>query len=106
MSAYIRVENLYKSFRTKSEVNQVLKGIDLNIEKGEIYGIVGFSGAGKSTLVRCINRLEEPDSGKVWIGDTEITALGKRQLTARRRKIGMIFRQFYHTKRSFYIFDL
>ncbi len=94
MSAYIRVENLYKSFKTKNEVNQVLKGIDLNIEKGEIYGIVGFSGAGKSTLVRCINRLEEPDSGKVWIGDTEITALGKRQLTARRRKIGMIFQQF------------
>lgn len=94
MSAYIRVENLYKSFKTKNEVNQVLKGIDLNIEKGEIYGIVGFSGAGKSTLVRCINRLEEPDCGKVWIGDTEITALGKRQLTARRRKIGMIFQQF------------
>ena len=94
MGAYIRIENLYKSFKTKNEVNQVLKGIDLNIEKGEIYGIVGFSGAGKSTLVRCINRLEEPDSGKVWIGDTEITALGKKQLTARRRKIGMIFQQF------------
>ena len=94
MSAYIRIENLYKSFKTKSEVNQVLKGIDLNINRGGIYGIVGFSGAGKSTLVRCINRLEEPDSGKVWIGDTEITALSKKQLTARRRKIGMIFQQF------------
>ncbi|MBQ9869724.1 MAG: ATP-binding cassette domain-containing protein [Ruminococcus sp.] len=94
MSSYIRIENLCKTFRTKKEKNQVLKGIDLEIEKGDIYGIVGFSGAGKSTLVRCINRLEEPDSGKIWIGDTEITALAKRALTERRKKIGMIFQQF------------
>ncbi|SFC47025.1 methionine ABC transporter ATP-binding protein [Ruminococcus albus] len=94
MSAYIRTENLYKSFYNKKEKNDVLKGIDLNINKGEIFGIVGFSGAGKSTLVRCINRLEEPDSGKVWIGDTEITALNKKQLAERRKKIGMVFQQF------------
>lgn len=94
MSAYIRINDLHKSFRNKGEVNHVLSGIDLEINKGEIYGVVGFSGAGKSTLVRCINRLEEPDSGKVWIGDTEITALNKKQLTLRRQKIGMIFQQF------------
>lgn len=70
MSAYIRIKDLHKSFHNKGEVNHVLSGIDLEINKGEIYGVVGFSGAGKSTLVRCINRLEEPDSGKVWIGDT------------------------------------
>ncbi len=94
MSAYIRIEGLYKSFRTKKEVNEVLSGIDLEIEKGDIYGVVGFSGAGKSTLVRCINRLEEPDKGRIFIGDTEMTALSKKELTKRRRKIGMIFQQF------------
>lgn len=94
MSSYIKIEGLYKSFKNKKEENQVLKGIDLDIEKGDIFGIVGFSGAGKSTLVRCINRLEEPNSGKIFIGDTEITALNKKQLTERRKKIGMIFQQF------------
>ena len=91
---FIEVKQLYKTFHTKKKDIEVLKGIDLSVEKGEIYGIVGFSGAGKSTLVRCINRLEEPDSGSVKIGDKEITALGKAQLNAQRRKIGMIFQQF------------
>ena len=92
--SYIRIEDLHKSFRTKKEENKVLKGVDLEIEKGDIFGVIGFSGAGKSTLVRCINRLEEPDSGKVFIGDTDMTALSKKELAARRRKIGMIFQQF------------
>ncbi len=91
---FIEVKQLYKTFHTKKKDIEVLKGIDLSVEKGEIYGIVGFSGAGKSTLVRCINRLEEPDSGSVKIGDKEITALGKAQLNAQRRKIGIIFQQF------------
>lgn len=94
MSAYIKIEDLHKTFKNKKEKTEVLKGIDLSINKGDIYGIVGFSGAGKSTLVRCINRLEEPDSGKIWIGDTEITALNKKQLAERRKKIGMVFQQF------------
>lgn len=94
MGGYIRIENLYKTFRTKKEENKVLNGVNLEIEKGDIFGVVGFSGAGKSTLVRCINRLEEPDSGKIWIGDTEITALSKKELEDRRRKIGMVFQQF------------
>lgn len=94
MSSYIRTENLYKSFRTKGNNVQVLKGINLEVQKGDIYGVVGFSGAGKSTLVRCINRLEEPDSGKVFIGETEITALSKRELATKRRKIGMVFQSF------------
>lgn len=94
MSGYIRIENLCKTFRTKKEENRVLNGINLEIEKGDIFGVVGFSGAGKSTLVRCINRLEEPDSGRIWIGDTDITALSKKELEDRRRKIGMVFQQF------------
>lgn len=94
MSGYIRIENLCKSFKSKDSENHVLRGVNLEIEKGDIFGVVGFSGAGKSTLVRCINRLEEPDSGKIYIGDTDITALSKKELAERRRKIGMVFQQF------------
>ncbi len=91
---FIEVNQLYKTFHNKNKSVEVLKGIDLAVEKGEIYGIVGFSGAGKSTLVRCINRLEEPDSGTVRIGEHVITSLGKAQLDRQRRKMGMIFQQF------------
>lgn len=91
---FIEVSQLYKTFQNKNQRIEVLKGIDLVVEKGEIYGIVGFSGAGKSTLVRCMNRLEEPDSGRIRIGDMEITALGKAALNEQRRKVGMIFQQF------------
>lgn len=91
---YIEIKNLKKTFKTKDKEIEVLKGIDLNVKKGEIYGIVGFSGAGKSTLVRCVNRLEEPDSGIVRIGDDIITELSKSELDKRRSRIGMIFQQF------------
>ena len=91
---FIEVKQLYKTFHTQKQDIEVLRGIDLSVGKGDIYGIVGFSGAGKSTLVRCINRLEEPDSGSVRIGDKEITSLGKAELNRQRRKIGMIFQQF------------
>ena len=91
---FIEVKQLYKTFHTKKQDIEVLRGIDLSVGKGDIYGIVGFSGAGKSTLVRCINRLEEPDGGSVRIGDKEITSLGKAELNRQRRKIGMIFQQF------------
>lgn len=94
MSGYIRIENLCKTFRTRKEENKVLNGVNLEIEKGDIFGVVGFSGAGKSTLVRCINRLENPDSGKIYIGDTDIMLLSKKALATRRRKIGMVFQQF------------
>lgn len=91
---FIEVSQLYKTFHSKGQDIEVLKGINLTVDKSEIYGIVGFSGAGKSTLVRCINRLEEPDSGTVRIGEHEITSLGKAELNRQRRKIGMIFQQF------------
>ena len=90
----IKISNLSKTFKTPYGNIEVLKNIDLEIEKGDIFGIIGFSGAGKSTLVRCINRLEEPDTGKILIGDKEITALGKKDLREARKKIGMIFQQF------------
>ena len=92
--SFIEIKDLHKTFADKNKSNLVLNGIDLSVEKGDIFGIVGFSGAGKSTLVRCINRLEEPDSGSVVIGGVDITALSKKELALERRKIGMIFQSF------------
>ena len=90
----IRITNLNKSFVTPESKIQALRNINLEIKKGDIYGIVGFSGAGKSTLIRCLNRLEEPDSGTINIGGKEITRLSKRDLRQARKKIGMIFQHF------------
>lgn len=91
---FISIKGLTKTFHTKDGDIEVLKGIDLNIQKGDIFGIVGFSGAGKSTLIRCLNRMETPDSGTVKIGENEITSLGRKELNRYRQKIGMIFQHF------------
>lgn len=90
----IIIKNLNKVFNTSYGRIEVLKGINLEIQKGDIFGIVGFSGAGKSTLIRCLNFLEQPDSGTIIIGDKEITAMDEKELRIARRKIGMIFQQF------------
>ena len=90
----IRLENIHKNFRQKNKDIYALKGIDLTIEKGDIYGIIGYSGSGKSTLVRCINLLERPTSGKVYFKDEDITSHSEKRLVPVRRKIGMIFQQF------------
>ena len=71
----IEVKDLHKTFRDDKKSVDVLKGISFSVGKGEIFGIVGFSGAGKSTLVRCMNRLEEPDSGEVIINGKQIILL-------------------------------
>ena len=92
--SFLEIRELRKTFHTKERDIEVLKGINLSVNKGEIYGIVGFSGAGKSTLVRCINRLEEPDSGSVILDGKDITGLNKKELNLERSKIGMIFQQF------------
>jgi D-methionine transport system ATP-binding protein len=68
--------------------------VDLDIEKGEIFGIIGYSGAGKSTLARCINRLEEADKGEITVGGVNIRSLNTDDLLRERRNIGMIFQQF------------
>lgn len=91
---FIEIRGLTKTFHTRDGDLNVLKGIDLSIDKGEIFGIIGFSGAGKSTLARCINRLEMPDSGSIHIGGQDILALKEDQLRHRRRKLGMIFQTF------------
>lgn len=90
----ITIKNLNKTFKTSQGETQVLKNINLKIEKGDIFGVIGFSGAGKSTMLRCINRLEEPTSGSIFIGDKDVTLLNKSELREVRKKIGIIFQQF------------
>ena len=76
----IEVKNLSKNFSTPNGKVEVLKNIDLTVEDGDIFGIIGFSGAGKSTLIRCINGLEKPDTGEIIVGNNEITKLKGKEL--------------------------
>ncbi|HQD92012.1 MAG TPA: amino acid ABC transporter ATP-binding protein [Bacilli bacterium] len=89
MKPLIRIEKLNKSFHN----NQVLKNIDLNIYEGEVVCIIGASGSGKSTLLRCINLLEEPDSGNIYFEDQNILD-SQFNLNKLRTKIGMVFQSF------------
>lgn len=90
----ITLENVSKTFYTKKGQVDAVKNVNLKIKKGEIHGVIGHSGAGKSTLIRCVNLLERPTSGKVYIGEDELTALNKTALQEKRKKIGMIFQGF------------
>ncbi len=90
----VRLEHVHKRFTTKRQAVEAVNDVSLQVRTGEIYGIIGYSGAGKSTLVRCINMLEPPDSGKVYVDDVEMTSLSERQLRAQRARIGMIFQSF------------
>jgi len=86
----IKIENLKKFYGA----TQIIDGVSLNVEKGEIFAIVGHSGAGKSTLLRCINGLEDYQSGSLKVFDKEISALKDRELRELRRDVGMIFQHF------------
>lgn len=90
----IILENVSKTFDLDGKTVEAVKNVNLSLDEGKIHGIIGFSGAGKSTLVRCINLLERPTSGKVILGDVEITDLDEKKLREERKKIGMIFQQF------------
>lgn len=90
----IELQHIDKIYHTSSGDLHALKDINLTINEGEIFGIIGLSGAGKSTLVRCINMLEKPTSGKVIVDGQEMTALGEEQLRKARQNIGMIFQHF------------
>lgn len=90
----IRIEGVSKTFTRKSGSVEALKDVDLHVEKGDVYGIIGFSGAGKSTLLRLVNRLETPDSGNVIVEGQNLHALNEKQLREARRGIGMVFQQF------------
>lgn len=90
----IEIKNLSKIYKDKSSCVKALENINLQIKRGEIFGIIGLSGAGKSTLIRTINRLEEPTEGKIIIDGKDITALDKKSLRNFRKEIGMIFQHF------------
>ncbi len=90
----IELKNLGKTFHTKEQDIIALRDINLTIEDGEIFGIIGLSGAGKSTLVRCINLLERPTEGDVLIDGQSLTKMPRRELLEVRRNIGMIFQGF------------
>ncbi len=90
----IKLENVTKTFTVKGKTVTAVDNVSLDIEKGEIFGIIGFSGAGKSTLVRCMNLLEVPTSGSVYFDGNDLVKAGSRELRNYRRKIGMIFQQF------------
>ncbi len=90
----IEIRNLNKTFCAPSGDIAALRDVNLTIDDGEIFGIIGLSGAGKSTLVRCLNLLERPTSGEVLIDGRSLTALSKKELLRVRRGIGMIFQGF------------
>jgi len=89
----ITFKNVSKTFTGSSDVH-ALKGISLSIPAGEIFGIIGQSGAGKSTLIRCINMLERPDSGEVWVNGVLMNDLSDKELRKARKQTGMIFQHF------------
>ena len=89
MDTMIKVKNLHKTFGT----NQVLKGINTEIKKGEVVVVIGPSGSGKSTFLRCLNLLEEPTSGNIYFKGTDITDK-KNDIYQMREKLGMVFQNF------------
>lgn len=90
----IAIRNVTKEFKVKDGSLTVLNNINLDIEDGDIYGIIGMSGAGKSTLIRCINLLEKPTSGSIEIDGVDITTKSGHELLKMRKNIGMIFQNF------------
>lgn len=94
MEPIIRVEHLCKTFDVRDNTVHAAKDISFDIERGDIFGIIGLSGAGKSTLVRCLNLLEKPTSGKVLVDGKDLMTLSGKELRLMRRDIGMIFQHF------------
>lgn len=90
----IWIKDVKKVFNSKNNTVEALRGVNLHIKQGEIYGIIGYSGAGKSTLIRCINLLEVPTSGQVIVNNKNLTELSQKELRKSRQKIGMIFQHF------------
>lgn len=90
----IQIQHLTKTFGSGEGAVTALEDINLDIQSGEIFGIIGLSGAGKSTLVRCINLLERPTSGSVVVNGKEMTSLTERELRQARRSVTMIFQGF------------
>jgi len=90
----IELRNIHKSFKMKGDDIHAVAGVDLTINDGEVFGIIGYSGAGKSTLIRVINQLEKQTIGEVLIDGEEVSSFSESALRKRRMKIGMIFQHF------------
>lgn len=90
----IKIENAHKTFSGKFGKVEALNGVSVHVEKGDIYGMIGFSGAGKSTLLRLVNGLETPDSGTITVCGKDLASLGRSELRKLRKRIGMVFQQF------------
>lgn len=90
----IEIQNLKKEYLSKHTCHTALKNVNLSIKNGEIFGIIGKSGAGKSTLLRCINLLEQPTKGNIFINNEDITKISTDKLRKVRQEIGMIFQHF------------
>src|SRR5512147_2149301 len=93
----LRIENLTKVYPNGT---QALNNVSFSVADGEFLAVIGLSGSGKSTLLRCINRLIEPTSGKVYWNNQDVTAASTSEMRKIRRQIGMIFQQFNVVKRS------
>jgi len=87
----LKIEGLTKTYKTG---DKALKDVSFTVPAGQVVGLIGPSGAGKSTLIRCINRLVEPTSGTVHLGDLDVTAMSRGDLRRARRRIGMIFQEY------------
>ncbi|TCJ06426.1 methionine ABC transporter ATP-binding protein [Cytobacillus praedii] len=90
----IEFQNLKKVYNSGGQQVAALNGIDLTINKGEIFGVIGFSGAGKSSLIRCVNWLEQPTSGRVIVDGYDLTVLSAKEIREVKRNIGMVFQHF------------
>ncbi|UJF25068.1 methionine ABC transporter ATP-binding protein [Suttonella sp. R2A3] len=90
----IKLSNISKTYTHAGQTIHALDGVNLEVERGQIYGVVGQSGAGKSTLIRCVNLLERPSAGTVTVDGKELTALTPQQLLKARHEMGMIFQHF------------
>lgn len=90
----IQIENLSKSFADKSGEVVALQEVNLTIDSGDVFGIIGMSGAGKSTLLRCLSTLDTPTSGRVLLGGADLSALSGRQLIETRRRMGVVFQGY------------
>jgi len=100
----IQLTEIHKTYKVGNKEVEALKGVSLNVEKGQIFGVIGFSGAGKSTLLRTINLLEKPTSGSVVVNGQDMLSLNVKELRQARKKIGIIF-QHFNLLSSYNVFD-
>ena len=90
----IRFKNVNKKYKLDKSILTAVKDVNLEVNDGEIFGIIGYSGAGKSTLVRMLDGLEAPTSGSIEINGKDIAKLSSKELRSQRKKVGMIFQHF------------